>query len=178
MYIEIKTDRLLLRPLDIKDLNSVHEYASDIENTKYMIYLPNETKEDSSCFLTRVTKEWQKEIPSFYEFAIILDDKQIGAVSVCLNDQRLKGELGWIVNKKYWRKGYATEAAMAVRDFAINVLKVPELVAHCDYRNIVSSKIMKKLGLTLVNDTGLREYSKTGEIARELVFSYSVAKKI
>ena len=42
MYIELKTNRLTLRPLNIGDLDAVHTYASDIENTKYMINLPNE----------------------------------------------------------------------------------------------------------------------------------------
>ncbi len=38
MYIELKTERLILRPLNIKDLNTVHVYASDIENTRFMIH--------------------------------------------------------------------------------------------------------------------------------------------
>lgn len=37
MFYEIKTDRLILRPLDISDLATVHTYASDEENTTYML---------------------------------------------------------------------------------------------------------------------------------------------
>lgn len=37
MSFVLKTERLVLRPLDIEDLDTVHEYASDVENTKYMI---------------------------------------------------------------------------------------------------------------------------------------------
>ena len=174
MYLEIKTDRVVLRPLNIKDLITVHEYASDIENTQFMVHLPNRTIEETSRFLTKVTNEWKKETPDYYEFAIILKDRQIGAVSVRLSPQRSKGILGWILNKKYWSKGYGTEAAVAIRNFAINELKVTELVAHCDIRNIASSKIMRKLGLSLESDDGFREYPTTGDTVRELVYRYEI----
>ena len=66
MYYEIKTERLLLRPLSINDLNTVHEYASDIDNSRFMLRLPNETIEETAEFLIDVTKEWAKSQPEFY----------------------------------------------------------------------------------------------------------------
>lgn len=60
MFYEIKTDRLILRPLDISDLATVHTYASDKENTTYMLWLPNDTIEQTKQFLNRVTNEWKK----------------------------------------------------------------------------------------------------------------------
>ena len=85
MYPKIKTERLLLRPLNLSDLESMHEYASDKENTMYMYHLPREIEETAE-FLSSVTKEWVKDTPSFYEFAIELDGIQIGSISVYLND--------------------------------------------------------------------------------------------
>jgi len=109
------------------DLQTVHEYASDPETTKYMLYLPNKKLEETHSFLARVSAEWQKEEPSFYEFAIIYNSIHIGAVSVYLNKEKTEGELGWILNKKYWGKGFATEAALAVKSFAVKELKVKKL---------------------------------------------------
>lgn len=174
MNIEIKMDRLLLRPLSIDDLNSVHTYASDRDNTRYMVWLPNDTKEETAQFLSRVTEEWKKATPDFYEFAITLDGKQIGAISCALNEQRDEGELGWIINKRYWKMGYAAEAAFAIKDFAINELKVKKLTANCDYRNADSYRLMEKIGLKLESDNGMRTYHKTGETAREFVYSMVV----
>ena len=54
---EIYTDRLMLRPFTLNDLESTHLYAGDIDNSKYMIYLPNETKEQTEKFLHRVICE-------------------------------------------------------------------------------------------------------------------------
>jgi len=60
VYYEIKTDRLVLRPLDISDLETVHAYASDEENTLYMLMLPNNTIEETMEYLNYVTSEWKK----------------------------------------------------------------------------------------------------------------------
>lgn len=177
MYYEIKTARLILRPLNIKDLDTVHAYASDKENTEFMLWLPNDTKEETAEFLTIVTEEWEKEHPSFYEFAIEFNSKQIGAVSICLNGEKTEGEIGWILNKQYWGKGIATEAALAIKDFAINELKILRLVATCDYRNQSSCRVMEKTGLFLEDDNGIRTYPKRGETAKELTYALNIPQR-
>lgn len=174
MFYEIKTDRLILRPLDISDLETVHVYASDEENTTYMFWLPSTTINQSKQFLTAVTEEWAKENPFFYEFAIIFDGMHVGAISVYLDDTRKIGELGWIINKRYWKKGIAGEAAFAIKKFAINVLHVEKMIANCDYRNVGSYNLMKKIGMTLENDSGIRTYPRNNEIVQELTYSCSV----
>ena len=61
MFYEIKTDRLILRPLDISDLATVHTYAGDEENTTYMFWLPNDTIEETKRFLNSVTNDGKKQ---------------------------------------------------------------------------------------------------------------------
>lgn len=171
MYYEIKTDRLVLRPLSITDLKTAHVYASDEENTRYMCWLPNHTLEETAQFLARVTDEWNKENPSFYEFAVVMDGLQIGAISVYLDDTGKTGELGWIINKRYWKQGIASEAASAIKDFAIHTLNVTKLIANCDWRNVGSSRLMQKLGLRLEHDNGVRTYKKRNETSKNLMYS-------
>ncbi len=173
MYHEMKTERLLLRPLNIADLDTVHEYASDIENTRFMVHLPNRTLEETAAFLEGVTQEWKKTEPTFYEFAVVLNGLQIGAVSVYLDEQKEVGELGWIFNKKFHKKGYASEAAIAIKDFALNTLHLKKLVAQCDYRNAPSARLMEKIGLKLESADGVRTYIKRNETARELTYSFT-----
>ena len=119
MDVELKTPRLLLRPLGPKDLDAVHAYASDRENTRYMLFLPNDTLEETKAFLQGAAEDWAREEPEACEFAVVLDGEVIGAVSVALSEDRTEGEMGWILNRRYWGKGYTTEAALAVRNFAI-----------------------------------------------------------
>lgn len=173
MYHEIRTERLLLRPLNITDLDSVHEYASDAENTRFMMKMPKRTLGETAEFLIGVTGEWEKDNPAFYEFAVVLKESLIGAVSVYLNYDRNVGELGWILNKKFHKMGYASEAAIAIKDFALNNLHLKKLVAQCDYRNAPSARLMEKIGLKLESDDGVRTYIKRSETARELTYSFT-----
>lgn len=171
MHHVIKTERLVLRPLNINDLESVHEYASDKENTRFMMMLPNDTIEESLQYLTEASVQWEKDSPEAYEFAITLDDKQIGAITVYIHDEGASAELGWIINKRYWKKGYAVEASAAIRDFAFEKLKISRLFAMCDARNKNSYRLMEKIGLKLEEGDETRTYPKTGEIAKSLTYS-------
>lgn len=171
MYIEIKTERLICRPLSTNDLMTAHEYASDFDNTKYMIYLPNETIEETKAFLSAAEAEWELEEPAYYEFAVIYGDAHIGAVSLYMNDAREEAEFGWIINKHYHKQGFAFEAVKAIKDFAEDQLGVKRFVAQCDARNFDSARLMEKLGLRLISDDGERIYPRTGESARELTYA-------
>lgn len=149
MYLTLTTDCLVIRPIKLRDVYTTHEYAADIDTTKYMINLPNKSLEDTREYLQGAIKEWSRDEPSFFEFAITLNDVHIGAVSLYLNEDRTQGEIGWMLNKKYHGNGYMTEAASAVRDILAVKLGLKSLVAHCDVRNIASKRVMEKLGFTL-----------------------------
>ncbi|MDR2888941.1 MAG: GNAT family N-acetyltransferase [Lachnospiraceae bacterium] len=173
----IKTARLMLRALEINDLDTTYEYASDAKNTEYMIHLPDSTKEETEQFLQRVSNEWRKELPRFYEFAVILNGKHIGAASISIDEDREEGELGWIIHKDYQGKGYATEAAKAVMDMGLKELGLKKIVACCDYRNTPSCRVMQKIGLSLERDDGVRRYKNSNEEFREFLYSLTANAK-
>ncbi|MBU1142201.1 MAG: GNAT family N-acetyltransferase [Firmicutes bacterium] len=143
----IYTKRLILRPFEYKDINDVHEYASDPDITKYMLFGPN-TLEETKSFVHLIVETWYHEEPlKHYEMIVEKDGQVLGAVSIHLADDLLEGEMGWILKSSYWNQGYITEAATALKEFAIMELKVKRIVSHCDARNIGSMKVMEKIGL-------------------------------
>ncbi len=165
--MELKSERLLLRPLGMQYLESVHEYASDLENTKYMVYLPNAALEETVDFLQNLEKEWKKEQPDFYEFAIIYEEQQVGAVSLYLENNFNTGELGWILHKKYWNKGIISEAAALLIEFAKRERKLFHFIAHCDTENVGSYRVMEKLGMKRTAEYGGRKNKASEEERRE-----------
>ena len=172
--MELTTKRLTLRPIGPQDAESAHRYAGDPAITKYMIFLPADSLEETKRDVRRASDEWKKDFPAFYEFAVLLKGRHIGGVSVYLNQARTEGELGWIFLKETWGKGYATEAAVAVMEFAVKTLGVKRIVAHCDAENAASARVMEKLGLTLEDGTGLRINRSAKPQSRELLFSFTV----
>lgn len=168
------TKRLLLVQSGPQYLISTDEYARDLENTKYMVHLPNADINETKSFLDNVHAEWQKSDPQFYEFAILLDHEHIGAASIYINKDIAEGELGWIISKKYWGNGYAEEAAREIMNFAIKELKVTKFIATCDGENISSYKVMEKLGMSLVSKTRGRRNKSSDEDREELLYSIEI----
>lgn len=173
---KLETERLILRPLSSEDIEAVYEYNQDYEVIKFMHELsvkPGEKfpREKTFDFLLTVDKEWKKENPDFFEFAVIdkSSDKLIGNISCYLNDNKKEGELGWILNRNYHGKGYATEAASALKEFCKNKLALKKIVARCDERNKASKRVMDKIGMKLLWEHGFRKYPNTGEESTELM---------
>ncbi len=164
----IMTDEVIsLEPLGLKHLKTAHQYASDLENTRYMVHLPNETIEETRAFLAWKEAEWQKEVPESYEFAVLLGENHIGAVCAFLNEERTEAEIGWIINKKYWRKGYAFEAAKLLLDFCKKELNIHRFTAVCDTENAGSYRVMEKLGMKRVCERGGRKNRASEELSKE-----------
>ena len=169
--IQFNTDRLTLRPLTSRDLLTAHKYASDVDVTKYMINLPNHSIVDTLEFLLWCEDEWEKDIPTDYEFAICLNDKHIGSISLSQVDDFCY-EFGWILDKDYQGNGYATEAARELTRFAKS-LGANKLIAHCDTRNVASRRVMEKLGMTLVLEQE-RKYLDERGVACEYEFAMRI----
>ena len=170
----IHTERLELRPHGVEYLQSVNKYATDLENTKYMMHLPNENIEETKAYLEGVTEEWKKETPTFYEFAIILDGKHIGTVTVYPNEDCSEAELGWIIDKDYWGYGYTSEAGKAVVDMCVEKLGIRKFIAHCDSENEASRGVMRKLGMHMEAEYGGRKNRASDEMRRECEYRMEV----
>lgn len=134
----IETERLLLRPFTPDDFDALYEILSDPQT---MAHYPAPFDEAH----TRRWIEWNLENYARYGFglwAAVL--KETGA---CIGDcgltlQNIDGEalpeIGYHIHRKYWRQGYATEAARAVRDWAFLHTKYPVLYSYMKYTNVAS----------------------------------------
>ncbi len=61
-------------------------------------------------------------------------------------------EIGFHIRSKHWRKGYASEAARAVMDYAFVSLKVTGLFAGHNPKNLNSRNLLIKLGFNYTHD--------------------------
>lgn len=165
----LKTNRLTLRPVQLGDEKEIHEYAGDKEITM-MFWLPNDTFEETCDFVKRNAAEWGSSEQLDYEFVIVYEGKIIGGCDADLShsEDHSYACLGWIINKNYRGQGFASEAAAALLDFAFENLSIDKVYAQCDCKNPASFGVMKKIGMTLVDDKGTRTYPKTGITSGEL----------
>ncbi|WP_162164096.1 GNAT family N-acetyltransferase [Acholeplasma hippikon] len=170
--MELHTNRLLLRPLTLNDLDTKHDYAKDEVSNQYMLFLPKLRIEETLLSLQNAVYNWENNNPDNYEFAIVFEDKHIGEIGLYrLNSD--EAELGWVLHKDYQNKGFVTEAAFEILTLAkrINFKKV---VAHCDERNLPSRRVMEKLGMIENEHKGVRKNRIASEESVELLYEIRI----
>lgn len=63
--------------------------------------------------------------------------------------------LFWMIDPAHQHKGYASEAARAMIDYAFATLKLARVIATTEFNNVASQAVMRKLGMRLErNETG------------------------
>jgi [ribosomal protein S5]-alanine N-acetyltransferase len=144
----IKTERLYLRHYRQEDLTTIHTIFSD---AKTMEYYP-------SPFNLEQTKNWIKKNQDRYQedgyglWGVCMKgtDELIGDCGLVKQkvDGRTVVEIGYHMNKRYWSKGYATEAARACMEYGFYTLCLTKLVSIIDPRNIPSIRVAEKIGFS------------------------------
>ena len=146
--IFIETERLILRDFEASDFDDVHEYSSDYENVRHMMFGPN-TPEQTREYLEKQCVEEKNANPRMhYNIALQLkeDGKVLGGISLHMNWRRDDGVLGIILNRHYSGKGYGTEGLAGVLDYSFGVLKLHRVHAVCDINNAGIIHIFEKAG--------------------------------
>jgi len=148
--MNLSARHIYLRPIKKDDALSIHLYAGEQETTKYMLWGPNSYEE--TLKYVEISLAAHNAVPKkVYRYAIILkhSDDLIGTIDLTIKSE-LIGEIGYILNKSYWGKGYVSEAAKIMINFAFNTLNLTKVIATCDKHNIASYRVMEKVGMRQV----------------------------
>ncbi|MCC3377267.1 GNAT family N-acetyltransferase [Cohnella sp. REN36] len=145
--MRLETKRLLLREYEPDDAEAVHRYASDPLVTEHTIWGPN-AEADTRGYLELVREMRLAQPRSGYELAMTLreDGTLIGGCGLHVSEP-LQGEIGYCLNRDYWRQGYASEAAEALLRFGFGTLGLHRIYATCRPGNIGSAKVMRHIGM-------------------------------
>jgi [ribosomal protein S5]-alanine N-acetyltransferase len=142
----LETDRLLLRPATQADAESIFQtFAQDPEVTRYTTWRPHTSIAQTLEFLAGCEQAWHADRRFPYGITLKGSDSAIGLLEIRLED--FKAELGYGIGKAYWGKGYSTEAARTLIDWALAQPSIYRVWAVCDVDNIGSRRVMEKTGM-------------------------------
>jgi len=150
--MRIETERLILREYAAEDFDAIYDILSDPET---MRHYPKPFDEER----TRGWIEWNRQNYRTYGFglwAVVL--KETGElIGDCgLTIQRIDGELlpeiGYHIHKKYWRRGFGSEAARAVRDWAFQNTEYDCLYSYMKHTNVGSYSTAVANGMKRVKE--------------------------
>ncbi len=90
-----------------------------------------------------------RAVRGYGPFWVSANDQPVGRVGIYYPDWRAEPELAWVIYPAHQGRGYATEAALAARDWAYATLGLAPLVSLIDVENEPSVHVAEKLGAVL-----------------------------
>jgi len=146
----IKTARLTLRPLQPADALTLHRvYQTD----GVLRYFPNPAPpplEKLERFIADQQKHWEKY--GYGNWGILPTDRDeiIGWAGLQFLPELNETEVGYLLDKPFWGKGYATEATLASLQFGFDHFAFSQLIALVHPENVASRRVLEKCGMTYV----------------------------
>lgn len=146
----LKTERLVLRQLVEADGPRVRELAGDAEIARNTLEIPHPYPEGAAeAWIAAHPELWRQGSEAV--FAVTLRDSGllVGCVGLSsMSSRHRRADIGWWVGRAYWNRGYCTEAARALLDFAFGPLDLNRVYSSHYARNPASGRVMQKLGMT------------------------------
>ncbi|WP_078381135.1 GNAT family N-acetyltransferase [Sutcliffiella halmapala] len=145
---QLESRNLILRQFTYEDWNEVHTYASLSEVYQYQPWGPN-TEKDSQNYVQEILQSYVMNPQTRFAYVVIHKETKlfVGAIELHLSVGK-KAELSYVLHPKWWGQGYATEAAELLVNDGFNRLKLNEICATCDTRNLGSARVLEKIGMT------------------------------
>ena len=159
-----ETERLILRPINENDIDAVFALRNDPKIMRFIRAPQN--RAESVNWIRLVTSRWQDEKIGFCAVIEKASNKFIGWCGLWRLAETGETEIGYAIDKNFWRKGYAAEAATRILFYGFDKLKLDKIVAVAHPENMASRRVTEKLGMKFDGigrfyDRNLTHYSIT-----------------
>jgi RimJ/RimL family protein N-acetyltransferase len=138
MSATMRTDRMVLRPIERTDAEALHRIFGDPAVMKFWYKPCHASLAETEAWVSETIE--LRERREWHDFAAIHDDALIGRVAI------REGEIGCLFRRSAWGRGFAEEAVAAVLDYAFETLAMPSIKADVDPGNDRSLRMVARLG--------------------------------
>ena len=144
----LETERLILRKFSKSDAISVFEFTSDPKVTQYLTWNNHQSIEETFEFIKIVHNSYATGQPAPWAIESKALKKVIGSIGIVeMNTFFRRAEIGFLLNRKFWRKGYSYEAILKVIEFCFQETDIHRVEATCEVPNTSSANILQKAGM-------------------------------
>jgi RimJ/RimL family protein N-acetyltransferase len=146
---KLRTKRLLLRPFATSDSSAFFDIFSDPEAMRYWSGEPI-TRHEEAEKLVRQELDWAAS-GSCLNWGVALPESNllIGKITLFqMSEQNRRAEVGYILDRRHWGKGYMSEVAACVFDHAFDELGLHRIEADSDPENRASLALLEKFGFS------------------------------
>ena len=147
-----ETERLIIREVVPSDLDALCRILCD-EEVMCTAYESAFSVEDAKDWMNRHFRRYAEY--GFGLWAVVLKEanEMIGQCGLTMQSWREKEllEIGYLFQKAYWHKGYATEAAVACKEYAFSVLNASSVYSMIRDKHIPSQNVAVRNGMKVVD---------------------------
>ncbi|WP_411083308.1 GNAT family N-acetyltransferase [Streptomyces sp. cmx-18-6] len=141
----IETERLLLRPLEVSDVDAFVELHSDPRVNRFVGAFSRRQAQDR---LAQVERQWAERGHGLCAVQLRSTGEFIGRSGLQYWQQFDEVELGWTLRAEHWGRGYATEAARACLEWGFATLEAGYFTALMRPGNASSVRVAERLGFS------------------------------
>jgi ribosomal-protein-alanine N-acetyltransferase len=149
---EIETSRLHLRQFEADDIDAYAAIMGDYGVGKGFPKGTGYTREESKKSLDNIVNHWDKHGFGIWAIADKQTDALLGRCGLNLITETSEVEVDFVIAPKYWRNGFATEAAKAALIYGFETLDLDRIIALSKPENTASRKVMEKIGMHFVKN--------------------------
>lgn len=146
----IRTDRLILRPFTLDDLDDLFAIYSRPDVARYLYWEPRGRIEVAESLDRKLAQSVLAEQGQRLTVAVVLPalERVIGDVTLkWLSSEHRQGEIGFSFHPDHHGFGFATEAAEAMLELGFQGLRLHRIIGRCDARNMRSARVLERLGM-------------------------------
>lgn len=145
----LETERLRLRKFTLGDVDDLSVIFADPITMEF--YPATKDRKETKRWIEKNMERYKQY--GYGLWAVIRKDTNefIGDCGISMQniDGEEKPEIGYHIRRDYWRQGFATEAAVACREYAFGTLGLNEIFSYMKKDNLASRRVAEKVGMTL-----------------------------
>lgn len=159
--INIKTEKLAIRPFQEKDLDLFLKFMLDENATKYLMFTEEQkTIQGATDLFNFVISSYDSANPIHSYVVVDKEDNFIGSCGFSkLYEDKNVYECYYSILPRYWRQGLGTESTRALIKYCFNKLNIDEIRAYMHPDNPMSEGVAKKIGM---NYAGIQKHPQFG----------------
>jgi RimJ/RimL family protein N-acetyltransferase len=168
----IETERLILRLVEQGDLDDLYAMHADAEVSRYLYNEPRTLAEATDLLQRKIGGSALRHGDDWLSAAVVVRSTGalVGGVALhWVSEQHRTAEIGFVFNPEHQGRGYATEAARPLVDWAFSA-GFHRVIGRTEARNIASARVLEKLGFRREAHLVENEWVK-GEWQSELVYA-------
>ena len=174
----LETERLIIKPQTMKEQKRLWEILMIPEVNKYFLTVPQKFGEK--------LKDWEKQEDYYKEDMKHANDNDVFRWSIFLKDTGICigriscqetefdnpsiRDVGWLIDPKYQKQGYAYEAACAVLNYMFNECKIDKIVTSAAIVNPASWNLMEKLGFIRQKENKFVQYTYVEGLTENYIY--------